>query len=192
VKYPNEREALGLLEKYRCPKDVVIHCLTVRQVATKMARRINDNGHELDPELVKSAALLHDIGRCGYAKEKGWSFDFHEYYTGKILRELGYEEFAAICEAHPLGGLTTEETKALGFPEAVDLMPKHLVSKIICVADKIRPDEGRTTLGDTIKTYDTSERLNERYFKKLPGLKEKSVERVKKLWSEMKKMGADI
>ena len=55
---PTAEECLVLLKKCGCSEEVIKHCLAVRNIAVKIAKKAN-----ADVELVEAGALLHDIGR---------------------------------------------------------------------------------------------------------------------------------
>ncbi len=191
MKYPSENEARELLNKYHVPKSIIEHSEEVRKNSIIIGTQILAAGNPVDLALLEVGGLLHDIGRWRYCKENGYSSDqdFHEYETGRLLEELGYAAFGDMLQRHPLGGLTPEETAILGFPEPIDLMPKTLDIKIICIADKIRPSVGICTLGQKIEDYRNNRRLHERYFNKLPGLLETTIERVTSIWHELESLG---
>lgn len=192
--YPSEREARLILGRYPVPKQVFDHSLEVSQNCGIIGAQIRDAGLSVDLDLLRVGGLLHDIGRWKYCLDNGFSpeQDFHEYETGRLLDELGYPSFADMARRHPLGGLTAEESYALGFPGAVDLMPIMLESKVICIADKIRPGIGIVSLADKIADYRSNPRLHKRYFSKLPGLLERTVDRVTVIWAELESLGMDL
>ncbi len=191
MKYPTPEQAFRLFQVYPIPRVLLSHSQEVSSNCGLIGAQIIEAGTLLDLELLKVGGLLHDLGRWKYDFEKGVSpdQDFHEYETGRLLAELGYAGFGNLIQRHPLGGLTSEETKILGYPEAVDLMPDTIEAKIISVADKIRPQRGIITLPDKIRDYQTSERMHQRYFNKLPGLLEITVERVTAIWQELEELG---
>ena len=182
MRYPTEKQAHQLLKEYSVPEGIINHSVEVSGNSVIIGTQIAEAGTQVDLELLKVGGLLHDIGRWKYCKEKGDSSDqdFHEYETGRLLRELGYVNFGEMLQRHPLGGLTLGETRILGFPEAVDLMPNILDVKIICIADKIRPKIGIVSLSDKIRDYRENQRLHRRYFDKMHGLLEKTIERTRK------------
>lgn len=194
MNYPTESQARELLAKYNVPKGIIEHSEEVRKNSLIIGTQILEAGNPVDLDLLSIGGLLHDVGRWRYCKENGYSSDqdFHEYETGRLLKELGYAEFGDVLQRHPLGGLTPEETVILGFPESVDLMPQTLDIKIICIADKIRPSIGIVTLEHKIEDYRTNRRLHERYFNKLPGLLETTIERVTSIWHELESLGMKI
>jgi len=71
-------------------------------------------------------------------------------------------------------------------------MPILLESKVICIADKIRPSVGIVSLADKIVDYHANTRLHKRYFSKMPGLLERTVDRVTAIWTELESLGMDL
>lgn len=67
------------------------HCRTVADVAVRIGEALNENGACLDVDLIKAAALLHDIakGRKNHA-ETG----------GLILNEMGFTRTGAVAAGH--------------------------------------------------------------------------------------------
>ena len=191
MNYPTEEQAHRLLKEYSIPEEIINHSIEVCGNSVIIGTQIAKAGDQVDLGLLKVGGLLHDIGRWKYCRERGYSpdQDFHEYETGSLLRELGFVDFGNMLQRHSLGGLTPEETVALGFPEAIDLMPNTLDVKIICIADKIRPKEGIVSLSDKIKDYHENQRLHQRYFNKLPGLLGKTIGRVTTIWQELESLG---
>lgn len=191
MNYPSEQEAREILKNYPLPDIVREHSEQVSGNCRIMGKQILQAGNNVNLSLLISLGLLHDIGRYKYSRENGYSSeeDRHEHETGRLLRELGYPKFAELARRHPLGGLTPEETRALAYPEPIDLTPIHPHSKILCIADKIRPQEGIITLDQILEKYRTSTALRERYFKHLPGLLKKTIERVSLIWHELESLG---
>jgi uncharacterized protein len=125
---PSKKEALQLLNKLGLPHHIINHLLAVMRKARDIAHNIVK--HEINIELVKIGALLHDIGRVrGHGLE-------HAAHGGDLLRELGYsDELARMAETHTLGGITEEEAKELELPIR-DYLPRSIEEKIVCLADK--------------------------------------------------------
>tara|TARA_Y100000310_G_C20501326_1_gene724147 strand:+ start:203 stop:802 length:600 start_codon:yes stop_codon:yes gene_type:complete len=191
MKYPSEEEALRLLEKHNVSKGVIKHSIEVKESALVIGQQIKDAGHDVDLELLKVGALLHDIGRGVYDWDNGFDNkdDYHEMETCNILKEEEYEEFGEMLQKHALAGLTKEETEILGFPDSRDLMPDSLHIKILCIADKVRHGQGILTLKDKLEDYKNTKRLWERYFDKKEGLFEDTCERVTRIWEELVSLG---
>lgn len=123
---PTAKECIFLLKKCGCSEEVIKHCLAVRDVAVKIAKRANAN-----VELVEAGALLHDIGRSITHDTP------HVIKGGKIAKKLDLpEEVVRIIERHIGAGLPADEAKKLGLPEK-DYIPKTLEEKIVCHADSL-------------------------------------------------------
>ena len=123
---PSPEDCLKLLKKSGCPKDVISHCKSVRDIAVRIAKKAN-----ADVKLVEAGALLHDIGRC---KTHGI---FHAVEGVKIAKKLDLpDSIIKIIERHIGAGLPGDEAKKLGLPKK-DYMPISLEEKIVCHADSL-------------------------------------------------------
>jgi putative nucleotidyltransferase with HDIG domain len=71
--------------------DRVRHSLKVAEVAVAIGRALNASGSKVDVEVVRMAAMLHDIAK-GQRK--------HDIAGGKILRELGFGKVGDIVAVH--------------------------------------------------------------------------------------------
>lgn len=97
----------------------------------------------LDPEELRAAALLHDIGifatdAPGIHCHGDAPYMQHGIIGARLLREIGApEEWARVAERHTGTGLTAEdiEMQQLPLPPA-DYMPESLLEKLVCYADK--------------------------------------------------------
>jgi uncharacterized protein len=122
-------EALELLRRAGCSREVIEHCLAVERVATKLAGEIS-KFREVKLEEVRIGSLLHDIGR---SRTHGIQ---HGVEGGKILRQMGAEEFARFAENHLGAGIPAGEAEKLGLPKR-DFLPSTLEEKIVTYADKL-------------------------------------------------------
>jgi putative nucleotidyltransferase with HDIG domain len=87
---PDETECGYLLEKYGTPDEVVAHCRAVSRKALKIAESLSSS-RGIDLELLKSAALLHDVART----EKN-----HPEAGFNYLLKSGYPRVAEIIRSH--------------------------------------------------------------------------------------------
>lgn len=92
-------ECFDLLKKYNTPPHVVRHCKAVADAAVKLALALNENGSNLDIDLIRGAALIHDIARVE---------EHHEERGAQIIRALGYDDEAEIIGAHMIYDLKKE------------------------------------------------------------------------------------
>jgi len=161
-------DALRLLEVNNVPDNVLEHCLSVSALATKIAHRIKNNGHEVDTEFVETAGLLHDIGR---ARTHGIR---HGVEGAAMLKD--YPEYARVCERHIGGGIGRDEAERLGLPPK-DYFPETLEEKIICYADKLMHGTEENALDETLKKF--AKRL---------GADHPSIGRIRELAREMRSL----
>ncbi len=124
------------------------HCNQVLAKALAIAAASPDNVKSLlDTRLVRSGALLHDIGiiRCHAPSilcRGVLPYMRHGLAGAEMLRSMGdncgadIEACARICERHTGSGITAAETAALGLPlPPRDFLPETAEEKLICLAD---------------------------------------------------------
>lgn len=118
----------------------IIHAKAVTSLALDFANRHSELG--LDMEFIKEAAMLHDIGifltnapriYC-YGSE---DYICHGYLGAELLRSLGYERHARVCERHTGTGITKQAIVDNGWNLPVkDFVPETLEEQLVCFADK--------------------------------------------------------
>jgi len=154
---PNPKECLVILKKCGCSEEVIKHCLAVRDVAVRIAKKAN-----ADVELVEAGALLHDIGRSIPHDTP------HVIKGGKIAKKLDLpEEVVRIIERHIGAGLPAKEAKKMGLPER-DFLPETLEEKIVCHADSLIDNNKKQKIDHEVEKA-KSEGFNE-YAKRLVAL----------------------
>lgn len=142
---PTPKEALEILRRSGCSPEVIRHCEAVSNLAVEIARKCKRNGVDVDVELVKIGALLHDIGRS-----KTHSVD-HPIVGSKMARSYGLpEKIIRIIERHIGGGLTAEEAEELGWPRE-SYLPETIEEKIVTYADKLIEGDRTVPIEETIK-----------------------------------------
>ena len=100
---PSGRECEAILEVYQPRQDVQAHSRAVARIAVIIGDELVLRGVPLNPRLVLSGALLHDVA-------KGESN--HALAGGALLRWFGFEPAAEVVEAHqdyPPGGSMIDE-----------------------------------------------------------------------------------
>ena len=118
---------IELLEKENTPQNVIDHCKAVYKKAMKIAANFDN----VDEDLIKKGALLHDIGR---SKTHGIR---HAIEGVKIAEKYGYsQDVLNIIERHIGAGITAEEALELGLPEK-SYVPQTLEEKIVAHADNL-------------------------------------------------------
>ena len=99
MKYPSRLECFHMFEEYKVPKNIVMHCLKVRDVAVFLARKLKEKGINLDVELVDSLCLLHDMMKhVVLTKEK---LEPNEKYKNEGLSEEQWKKWEELREKYP-------------------------------------------------------------------------------------------
>lgn len=134
---PSEEECIRLLIEERVSTGVVAHVCTVMRVAEAIAMRCS-----ADLSLVRSGALLHDLGRSRTHDIR------HGVEGARRARELGLpESLVMIIQKHVGAGITLENARDLGLPP-LDYVPSTLEEMIVCHADNLVDDDKVITSQD--------------------------------------------
>ncbi len=170
-----EKKAKKILERYapnnETYKKVLRHSEEVKGVAIKIAKNIKG----IDINFIRTAAILHDIGRFRCPPNSRESIK-HGIEGAKILRKEGLNKHALVAERHLGAGITKEDIikQKLDLP-LKDYVPISNEEKIICHADNL-------VFGDKEVNF---KRVIARYKKELG---KKYVRRLKRLKDEIEKM----
>ena len=102
---PSREECLQLFEQYNVPTRVLEHCKQANKVAVFLARKLKENGIDINVKVVDAASLLHDVGRTGERDTV-----FNPKHPGEGYRRLKnrYYEVAECVLTH---GAETDGTK---------------------------------------------------------------------------------
>ena len=156
----------------------MIHAQRVAEFALDMAKRHPEL--DLDLQFIEEAAMLHDLGifltdapriHC-YGSAQ---YLCHGYLGAEILRSLGFERHARVCERHTGTGLTKEIIKQNNWNLPVkDFVPETLEEQLVCFADKFF---SKTKFLREPRTYS-------QVVESMHKISEESVNKVKK-WAEM-------
>ena len=170
---PSRKEAIEILRKAGCSKNVIKHCIAVAELATKIAEAFSKKGINVDKKLVEIGALLHDVGRAK-------THTVHHAVEGaKIAEQFGMPEpVIRIIKRHVGGGISPEEAKKLGWPNDV-YIPQTVEEKIVSYADKLIQGHKRVPIQSTI----------EEMAKEIP---EDAVKRLWKLHQEITSVTRDF
>ena len=119
---PAYSEINAMLDIAGTPNNVRRHCRKVAEIAVRICNALADSGFKIDVDIIRSAALLHDIAR---------TTTNHDAAGSKILQESGFPRIADIVACH------TDITKVTG---------ATFEDKIVFLADKFVKDENLVTL----------------------------------------------
>jgi putative nucleotidyltransferase with HDIG domain len=109
-KIPTHEQCLQMMSEMQMMDHIVAHSLQVCRVALFLAEELNRNNHDLNCELIRAAALLHDI-------TKTRSFDTGENHAltgGRFMAQQGYPEIGELIRQHvkldeyPADGMLSE------------------------------------------------------------------------------------
>lgn len=155
-----------------------IHAEKVTSLALEMAARHPELN--IDSDFVKEAAMLHDLGIFLTDAPRIYCFGSepylcHGYLGAELLRSLGYDRHARVCERHTGTGLTKEQVVANGWKLPVkDFVPETIEEQLICFADKFY---SKTKFLETRRTF-------EQVVESMAKISAESVEKVNR-WAEM-------
>lgn len=112
---------IELLRKENTPENVIDHCEAVYKKAMKIA----SNFDNVDGDLIKKGALLHDIGRSK-------THDITHAIEGvEIAKKYSYsDDVLNIIERHIGAGITEDEAIELGLPKN-PMYLKHLKKRLL-------------------------------------------------------------
>lgn len=132
--YPDEETCVRLLEKYKTPENVIVHCRQVNALALRIAELLIEKNIQINKDLLSAACLLHDIVRPEAA---------HETAGAKLLLTEGYPAVARLIASH------------MDLPG--DYGPKPDETALLYLADKLFRD------GEISSIDETTARLRTRY-----------------------------
>lgn len=134
------QDPIDLLKEAGCEKRVIEHCIAVKDLALIFAENA-----DADTELVKTGAILHDIGRS-----KTHSIA-HGQAGAEICRGFGLsEEICLIIERHIGAGLTAEECQKEGLIPK-DCIPVTIEEKIVAHSDNLIKGIREITIEERLK-----------------------------------------
>ncbi|MBN1544623.1 HDIG domain-containing protein [Candidatus Woesearchaeota archaeon] len=139
----DEKSAIQILRKYAASErdfdKVLIHSRAVQKLALDVAQRISEqNNHiKIDMEFIKTASLLHDIGR--FSHPPGKETIKHGVAGADILRNEGIDErYIRVCERHLGAGIPKADILKNNLPlPPKDYLPETIEEKIITYADNL-------------------------------------------------------
>lgn len=142
-----KKEALKLLKEEGCSENVIKHVLMVSRNALRVARRVNENGGQMDERVVEIGGLLHDIGRSKTNSV------LHGIEGARILKKHGVHPiFIEICENHLGAGIDKKEAEKLGLPKR-DYLPKTKEGRLIAYIDNLVEDSKIISFNEALKDF---------------------------------------
>lgn len=115
MSYITKEYAMELLENNHTPEHVILHCMEVARVSELLAIELNKYGYHLSLDVIKGAAMLHDISRTD---------ENHGEVGARIAESKGYQREADIIKDHMRYSITTD----INHLNEID---------IVCLADRM-------------------------------------------------------
>ena len=153
-----EEQAIALLKKYSSNNSVfqkvLQHSKAVQLAALSIASAIKKRRHKIDLDLIKTASLLHDIGRFTCPQRTKFSLQ-HGIEGAKILRKEKLPRHARIAETHLGAGITKIEIikQKLPLPKK-DFLPKTIEQKVIAYADNLIFKDRLGTVSEIVERFE--------------------------------------
>lgn len=125
-------EALKILQSFTVEPghDWDRHCRGVADIAYRLALELQKY-IDISPEKARVMGLVHDFGRN--VTQDPYR---HAYEGYRLMKKLGYPEYARICVCHSNGTYKAEDLEEYGLkPE--DFFAKTLEEKLVFIADSL-------------------------------------------------------
>jgi len=164
MQIPTQEQCYRLMCDMKMMDHIVVHSMQVCRVATFLTENLNPQRNRLNHDLIRAAALLHDITKTRSFKTE----ENHALTGGEFLAEQGYTE---------VGNLVRQHVRLDAYPDPVTLGE----AEIINYADK-------RVLHDRIVGLD--KRLD--YILEKYGKLPEHQERIRWLWQKTLDMEAKI
>ena len=101
MQVPSEAECEQLWEQFQVPENIRAHCRLVAKIAVHLAGELRAKGVDVNVELVRASALLHDLLKLQAQRTGGDEYRQVE----RVLAERGWPEAGSICRKHGLFSL---------------------------------------------------------------------------------------
>jgi uncharacterized protein len=96
MKIPTRDQCYQLMGEMKMMDHIVVHSMQVCRVATFVTEHLNKQHYRLDHDLIRAAALLHDITKTRSFKTR----EDHALTGGQFLAEQGYPEIGELVRQH--------------------------------------------------------------------------------------------
>jgi uncharacterized protein (TIGR00295 family) len=167
----------GLINKYGNSAPWIKHCFAVSSLATYLAN-IFTSRYPVNIEFIRTASLLHDIGRF-----KTHDPIMHGVEGYKLLAGLGYGDEAFICASHILYGINSSEAEQYGLPRN-DFMPISFEERFIPLVDFLVEHDRPVLLRERFEYLRHRNRNNNEFLSRLDKAEQKAEALMNQLNSQ--------
>ena len=139
---PEKKWVFHLIVQKRMPSHIIKHSLMVRKVAAVIACSCVVNGCEVNPRLVETAALLHDISKMDSITDGG----DHSLMGKHLLESLGYPHIGDVIGQHVrLNELILSEAMIVNYADKRVMHDKivSLERRFVDLMDRYGKDDAR-------------------------------------------------
>jgi len=96
MRIPTQKQCFLLMCEMKMMDHIVLHSMQVCRVATFLTEHLNSRQSRLNYDLIRAAALLHDITKTRSFKTE----ENHALTGGQLLAEQGYPEVGDLVRQH--------------------------------------------------------------------------------------------
>jgi putative nucleotidyltransferase with HDIG domain len=115
MKIPTQEQCFLLMCEMKMMDHIAVHSMQVCRVATFLAEHLNSAQNPLNHDLIRAAALLHDITKTRSFKTE----ENHALTGGQLLAEQGYSE---------VGDLVRQHVRLDAYPDPVTLGEAEIIN----------------------------------------------------------------
>ncbi|MEA1969510.1 MAG: HDIG domain-containing protein [Thermodesulfobacteriota bacterium] len=154
MKIPDKDECYELIDKMEMMPHIIDHSIMVQKAASVMCSHLKPFCKEINVELVKSAALLHDITKTRSFTTK----EEHAKTGGQLLTDLGFHEVGDIIRQHVI-------------------LDSYSINESVTEAEIVNYADKRVLHDQIVPLLQRLEYILEKY-----GTNHHYVKRIKKMW----------
>ena len=131
MKIPTQEQCFLLMCEMKMMDHIVVHSMQVCRVATFLAEHLNSVQNRLNHNLIRAAALLHDITKTRSFKTE----ENHAFTGGQLIAERGYPEVGDLIRQHVRLDVYPDPIE-LGEAEIINYADKRVLHDRIVGLDK--------------------------------------------------------
>jgi putative nucleotidyltransferase with HDIG domain len=133
MRIPTETECYQLMCEMEMLDHIVLHSMQVCRVAGWLVGQLNGRYLRLNPELIRAAALLHDITKTRSFKTQ----ENHAETGGQFLAQKGYPEIGNLVRQHVRLDHYSEPV-VLGAAEIINYADKRVLhDRVVSLNDRL-------------------------------------------------------
>lgn len=159
IKRISRNEIEELYKRYNTPEHVIAHCRAVTEAALRLAEHLNQNGYNLDLELIRGAGLAHDAARI---------YKDHGAAGAEALVEMGYYDEADIVRVHM-------------YYSPFNSIDKLNECDMVCLGDRLVKEDTYVGLDERIEYIINKEPLSDEMIERIMERKAETAELLRQI-----------